>query len=254
MNELLNNASLQTLGLQAGEKVLDMGSGIGQLTHLMGAAVGSQGHVVGIERSMEQLTEAERLLLADGAKNRVEFRQGDASSPPLRSDEWSSFDVVHTRFLLEHIPSPLEIVRTMVRAARIGGRIILQDDAHDTLRLWPEPEWFSPIWKAYVDAYRLLGNDPLIGHKLVSLLYEAGAEPKHNGWTFFGGCQGDPSFHNLVENLIGVIEGARETMVAGKLLSSGILDQGLAALDRWRSTPDAAIWYALSWAMGVRNN
>jgi 2-polyprenyl-3-methyl-5-hydroxy-6-metoxy-1,4-benzoquinol methylase len=45
------------------------------------------------------------------------------------------FDVAHARFLLEHVPDPLVIVRTMVRAVRPGGRVILADDDYEGLRL-----------------------------------------------------------------------------------------------------------------------
>ena len=34
---------------------------------------------------------------------------------------------------------PLAVVRQMVRAVKPGGRVVLADDDHDLLRLWPEP-------------------------------------------------------------------------------------------------------------------
>ena len=68
----------------------------------------------------------------------VELREGDVYSLPLRDDEWGSFDVVHTRFLLEHVPDPQAVVDEMVRAVRPGGRVALLDDDHELLRLAPE--------------------------------------------------------------------------------------------------------------------
>ena len=32
---------------------------------------------------------------------------------------------------------------SMIKALRPGGRIVLEDDPHDTLRLWPEPPGFD---------------------------------------------------------------------------------------------------------------
>ena len=107
----------------------------------------------------------------------VDFRQGQAEQLPLRENEWGTFDVAHTRFLLEHVPDPAAVVRQMIRAVRPGGRIILQDDAHDTHRLWPEPPGFGRLWSAYLRTYDRLGNDPFVGVRLVSLLVEAGAVP-----------------------------------------------------------------------------
>ena len=57
------------------------------------------------------------------------------------------FDLVHTRFLLEHVPDPLAIVREMVAAARPGGRIVLIDDDHDLLRFWPDCPEADRAWR-----------------------------------------------------------------------------------------------------------
>lgn len=63
----------------------------------------------------------------------------------------------------------------MVRAARPGGRIILEDDDHAVLRLWPEPAGFSSLWQAYIEEYKKLGYDPYMGRRLVELLHQEGA-------------------------------------------------------------------------------
>ena len=60
--------------------------------------------VIGIERDEQQLVSAQRYAAVAAETHMVEFRQGDALSPPLEAHEWGSFDVVHTRFLLEHAP------------------------------------------------------------------------------------------------------------------------------------------------------
>src|SRR5262249_51893202 len=56
MNRLLNQNSLAEMQLKPGEKVLDVGSGLGQLTREMARQIGEGAKVVGIERSHEQLT------------------------------------------------------------------------------------------------------------------------------------------------------------------------------------------------------
>src|SRR5918993_5927797 len=65
LNDLLNEQSLRELALRPGDRVLDVGSGLGQLTRGMGRRAGV-GRVVGIERSGEQLAEARRLAAAPG--------------------------------------------------------------------------------------------------------------------------------------------------------------------------------------------
>ena len=248
LNELLNAASLRELSLTGGERVLDVGCGLAQLTRGMGRLSGVP--VVGVERDPDQLAEALRQARQADEEALLDLRAGDALSLPLSPREWGSFDVAHTRFLLEHVRDPLGVVWQMVCAVRPGGRVVLEDDAHDTMRLCPEPPGFGPLWTAYLRTYDRLGNDPLVGNRLVSLLWEAGAEPVRNTWIFFGSCAGHPDFPAFVENLIGILEGAREPILTGGLLPAHALDSALAALREWGGRPDAAMWFAMAWAEG----
>ena len=171
---------------------------------------------------------------------------------PLKDDEWGTFDVVHARFLLEHVPDPQAVVNSMVRAARPGGKIVLEDDDHELLRLWPEPDGVYDVWRAYIESYKKLGNDPYIGRRLVSLLHDAGAESIRNDWIFFGSCSGQESFQGFVENFAGVIGGARQRVIDLTDLTGEMYDSAIAAFETWGERPDAALWYCTFWAQGQR--
>jgi SAM-dependent methyltransferase len=252
LNDLLNARSLGELNLGGGERVLDVGSGLGQLTRAMARAAGPNARIVGVERSGEQIAEARRRAALDGEEHLVEFRQGDAYNFPLRDDEWATFDVAHTRFLLEHVKDPLAVVRLMVKSVRPRGRVILEDDDHEIMRLWPEPDGFARLWRAYIATYERLGNDANVGRRLVALLHEAGAAPVRNTWVFFGSCAGERHFAGYVENLIGVVAGAREQVVGAGLLGADEFDGAIDNLREWGRRTDAAIWYAMAWAEGRR--
>ncbi len=250
LNDLLNAGSLREMRLQGDEHVLDVGSGLGQLSRAMARSAGAR--VIGVERSAEQIAEAERQAAQAGEADLVEFRQGDALRLPLRDEEWGTFDLAHTRFLLEHMREPLPVVQAMSRAVRPGGRIILEDDDHELMRLWPESPGFTALWLAYQRSYERLGNDPIVGRRLVSLLVDAGAEPARNSFVFFGSCAGEAHFPYYVENLIGVINGARATVVGAGLLDAASFDAAIAALREWSRGAAATIWYAVAWAEGRR--
>ena len=174
LNSLLNESCLRELKLQGTERIIDFGCGLAQFTRLMARSVRSGGKVLGIERDSKQLAEALRQSREGSGPDRV-LRQGDVLEfSPLAEHEWETFDVAHARFLLEHLHDPLAAVRSMVRALRRGGRIILADDDHDLLRVWPEPPGFPALWQAYMQSYRLNGTDPQIGRRLVSLIQAAG--------------------------------------------------------------------------------
>lgn len=252
LNALLNQACLRELALTGSEAVLDVGSGLGQFTRDMARAVAPRGHVVGVERDKKQLAEARRQAQEAGEKDFVEWRPGDALKLPLEKREWGCFDVVHARFVLEHVKKPEQVVRQMVRAARRGGRLVLADDDHQVLRLWPEPPGFVELWQAYIRAYEHLGCDPFVGRRLVSLLHDAGAKPSRNHWIFFGSCAGAAEFPTFVRNLIGVIETAREVITGPLGFDAKRFDQALRVTRQWGRRHDSALWYGLCWAEGVR--
>ncbi len=247
---LLNEACLKELMLSGGEKILDVGSGLGQFSRAM--ARQSKMPVLGIERSREQIDEAMRQAKEDHEEAMVEFREGDARKLPLHDGEWKTFDIAYTRFVLEHVPDPLNVVKQMVKAVRKGGRVVLADDDHDVLRLYPEILGFVDLWSAYMRTYSKLGNDPIVGRKLVSLLHEAGAAPVRNTWIFFGTNPGDKRFDIYIDNLIGVIDGAKDEIVRQKLFYEKEFDKVIASFESWRKLPDATLWYAVSWAEGIR--
>jgi ubiquinone/menaquinone biosynthesis C-methylase UbiE len=250
LNDLLNEASVRDLALEGGEIILDVGSGLAQFTRAMARAAGPAGRVVGIERDPGQLEEARRQAAAAGESDLVELRPGDALDLPLRAQEWGTFDLVHARYLLEHVADPLSVVRSMARAVRPGGRIVLADDDHDILRLWPEPPGLSSLWKAYIRSYDRFGNDPFVGRRLIAILHESGLVRLRNNWVFFGGCAGSPAFADLVENLSRILVGARDVILSTAHLPEQAFDQAIAALFDWSTRPDAALWFAMCWAEG----
>lgn len=238
--------------LQGGERILDVGSGLGQFTRAMARAAGSKTPVVGVERDAAQLFTARKLAREENEDSLVDFRQGGASDLPLTEKEWNAFDVVHTRFVLEHLPQPEKAVAQMIKAVRPGGRVILADDDHATFTPYPTPPGFPVLWGAYLRSYDRLGNDPYIGRRLHVLLREIGLREIRNSLVFFGGCAGQEIFPYVAENLIGLLAGAREIILKENLLDSFTFERALEGLQDWKTLPDAALWYGVCWAEGVK--
>lgn len=250
MQGIINGPQLAAMNLAGCQQILDVGSGLGQFSRAMAGEANA--HVLGIESNRSQIVHARRLMLEDADTSDVEFRQGEAQALPIKPEERGSFDLAHARFLLEHVVDPLAVVTEMVSAVKPGGRIVLIDDDHELLRLWPQCPSLAYFWQAYWQSYLERGLDPLVGRRLPSLLFEAGARPTRVDTIFFGAVKGDGRFEAVVDNLQGILEGAADGLLQAKNVGSQAVDEALAALARWRQHAAAVLWYSLPMAEGAR--
>jgi len=250
LNEILNVMCVREMSIAPGSRILDVGSGLGQLTRDMARIAGTR--AVGVEREARQIEEGGRQARAAGEQDLLDIRAGDVAALPLGDDEWGTFDLVHARFVLEHVIDPQRVVDQMARAVRPGGRVILSDDDHSLLRLRPEPAGARELWEAYCRAYDRIGCDPYIGTRLTELLVRAGLRARRSALLNFGAGAGEAHFPDMVENFVGVVETARATIVGGGLMEAAAFKGACAAVRAWGTRPDAAIWYPLCWAEGDR--
>ena len=86
----------------------------------------------------------------------------------------------------------------------------------------------------------------------MQLLHDGGATPARCTLVFYGGCAGEDGFADLIDNLARVLEGAREQVIGAALLDAIAFDRALAEFRDWGTRSDAALWYSISWAEGVR--
>ncbi len=112
----------ELLAVREGERVLEVGFGTGHGLDAFARAVGSSGHVDGVDISPGMVAVAGERLAAAGLTGRVSARV--AEIPPLPYDD-ASFDVVSFSFTLElfplkKVPVILDEVR---RVLRPGGRL-----------------------------------------------------------------------------------------------------------------------------------
>jgi arsenite methyltransferase len=113
-----------TLGrLEAGERVLDLGSGAGTDSLVAAQMVGPEGHVTGIDMTPEMVAKARAAAAAMGAEN-VEFVEGEVERLPFANE---SFDVIISNGVIDLVPDKDAVFFELDRVLRPGGRIQIAD-------------------------------------------------------------------------------------------------------------------------------
>ncbi len=107
---------LEAAGIGKGMRVLDIGSGAGDVAFLCREMVGTTGEVVGTDVSVSSVERA-TLRAKEANTSRVSFRHGDAAG----LDFEQPFDAVVGRYVLQFMPDPARSLRRIVRHLRPGG-------------------------------------------------------------------------------------------------------------------------------------
>ena len=116
---------LRDAGVGPGLRVLDIGSGAGDVAMIAARVVGPSGAVVGVEREAATLSAARARVAKAGISN-VSFVEADIAHVPSSEP----YDAVVGRLILEYVPDPGAVVTSLAALVRPGGAMAFQD-------VWP---------------------------------------------------------------------------------------------------------------------
>ncbi len=120
-------AVLEALALEAGERVLDIGSGPGLLARDMAEAVGAEGRVRGVDLSAGMLALSKARC---AAQPWVAFEIADAAGLPYPD---AAFDAAVSTQVYEYVPDIPAALAELHRVLRPGGRALILDTDYDSL-------------------------------------------------------------------------------------------------------------------------
>ena len=113
---------LRRAGLGVGMRVLDVGSGVGDVAILAARIVGTTGSVTACDLDEKALAVLRERAAREGLAN-ISTLAGDLHAVALPHD----IDAVTGRHILIHLPDPLAIVRLVAGLVKPGGVVVFQE-------------------------------------------------------------------------------------------------------------------------------
>ena len=109
--------AIELIGIQKGDRVLEVGVGTG----INAALYPKDCHVTGIDLSGSMLEKARERVARKGLQN-IRLLEMDAAKLKFPDE---SFDVVYAPYVMSVVPDPIRVVHEMRRVCARGGKIVL---------------------------------------------------------------------------------------------------------------------------------
>lgn len=135
-------------GLAPGMRVLDVGSGTGDVAFLAADFVGPPGEVVGTDIAPAAVASA-RAGAAMRRLSQVSFREGN----PAEMTFETSFDFAVGRCVLHHQADPSELLRELARHVRPGGTILFHEPDWSFVRSEPVAPTYDRCCRWIIEAF-----------------------------------------------------------------------------------------------------
>lgn len=176
---------LTLAGIGPGMRVLDLGTGIGDVAFLAAGRVGPGGSVVGIDNSTAALRAARQRADRDKIGN-VSFLEADVRTLDPATDLGGPFDAVLGRLVLLYVDDPVEVVRRCAGALRPGGVMLAMEYDMTAAGTSPALPLVTQVMAWLIAAFQYAGHDAALGVRLPNILAAAGlAEPRAVGLQLY---------------------------------------------------------------------
>jgi SAM-dependent methyltransferase len=109
-------------GIGPGQRVLELGSGVGDVAMLVARLVGPSGEVVAIERDPNSIAKASARVSEAGFHN-ISFNESNVNEIL----DQKPFDAAVGRFILMYLPEPVATLRSISQVVRPGGVFVFQE-------------------------------------------------------------------------------------------------------------------------------
>jgi len=211
-------------GIRPGMRVLEVGSGMGDVALLVAEIVGSGGRVLGVDRDATGLENARERTHQDGCSSWVSFQASNL-------DEFNTadqFDAIVGRYILLYQHDPGATIRHLLKFLKPGGIVVFHElDFTDPRSSDPPCAFWDEIYALLSEAFRRAGNPPDYGRRMAKAFLEADLPfPTVLAESLAGGGRGSYLYRWIANTLISVSPRMGEM---GLAMPSGVVaDETLA--------------------------
>ena len=205
-------------GIGPGMRVLDVGSGAGDVAFLAAELVGETGEVLGVDRAPAALAAA-RTRAAGRSLLNVSFREGDPAAMTFERP----FDAVIGRYVLQFQHDPVEMLRRLAVHLRPGGVIAFHELDWDGVRSFPPSPTYDRCCRWIAETMRSSGAETRMGVRLPSTFVAAGLPmPSMRLEAIAGGGANSFDALSLVADVVGTLLPEMERLGVARATEVGI--------------------------------
>ena len=140
MHRLWKRHFVGIANIRAGDKILDLAGGTGDIAKLMAERCGDNGHVVLSDINQAMLSVGRDRMLNEAAFGRISCAQINAEALPFAARQ---FDLVTIAFGLRNVTDKVKALGEMHRVLKIGGKLMVLEFSE--LRI----NALKPLYDAY---------------------------------------------------------------------------------------------------------
>jgi len=168
--EPLTERLFRAAGIGPAQRVLDIGSGVGDVSMLAARLVGPSGRVVGGELNADYIARASERMATLGFHN-VSFVQADLNELTIDG----AFDAAVGRLVLSHLSEPVEVLRSVSRLIVPGGVVAFAEGTWSpALAVSARVPLWSQVMTRICEIFTRSRGTPGRGLDLFSIFQDAG--------------------------------------------------------------------------------
>ena len=232
----------QDIDFSSQKHILEVGCGVGAQTEILLRRF-PELNITGVDLNDNQLKSArEHLAKFDFAKERYDIQRMNAEDLNFKSNQ---FDGAFLCWILEHVPSPQNVLSEVRRVLSPGSKIVITEVLNSSFFLEPYSPNLWRYWMAFNDFQLENAGDPFVGAKLGNLLLAGGYQNIQTSVkTLFYDNRFPQRRKETIEFWSNLLMSAKEQLISNEIISEELANKAHAEITKVARDPNAVFYYS----------